>query len=82
MPWPTLNSGADHLPHPGRQRTANLEASEIAGAGHNHCFDCIGHVPVIVHRTGTGLPTHVALSLSNPGRIRCSVVEVAEVHVI
>jgi hypothetical protein len=49
MPWPTLNSagpiwskkikGPDHLPHPGRQCTANLEASKIAGAGNNHGFD-------------------------------------------
>src|ERR1700749_5242436 len=30
---------ADHLPGLGRQCAANLEASEIAGAGHNHCFD-------------------------------------------
>src|SRR6516164_7619088 len=40
--WPHLveeNKRADHLPHPGRQCTANLEASEIAGAGHNHGFD-------------------------------------------
>src|SRR5215469_14920161 len=33
------NKRADHLSHPGRQCTANLEASEIAGAGHNYCFD-------------------------------------------
>src|SRR5436309_14682691 len=33
------DEGSDHLPHSGRQCTANLEASEIAGAGHNHWFD-------------------------------------------
>jgi len=33
------NKRADHLPHPRRQHAANLETTEIAGAGHNHCFD-------------------------------------------
>ena len=33
------NEGADHLPHSGRRFKANLEASEIAGAGQNHGFD-------------------------------------------
>jgi hypothetical protein len=33
------NEGADHLPRPRRQHTANLETAKIAGAGHNHCFD-------------------------------------------
>jgi hypothetical protein len=33
------NKGADHLPRPGRQCTANLEAAKIAGAWHNHYFD-------------------------------------------
>jgi hypothetical protein len=33
------DKGADHLPHPGRQRTANLEAAKIAGAGRNHRFN-------------------------------------------
>src|SRR5690348_18419633 len=33
------NKRADHLPSTGRQCTANLEATKIAGAGHNHCFD-------------------------------------------
>src|SRR5262249_17731679 len=75
------NKRADHLPHPGRQCAANLEAAKIEGAGHNHCFDCIGHVPVAVCRIRTGLPTHASLSLPNPGRFRCSAVEVAEVHV-
>src|SRR5215472_13274512 len=74
------NEGADRLPHPRRQRTANLEAAKIAGAGYNHCFYCIGHVPVAVRRIRTGLPTHVALFLSNPGRFRCSAVEIAGVH--
>src|SRR5215472_8464205 len=58
------NEGADHLPHPRRQRTANLEAAKIAGAGYNHCFYCIGHLPVAVRKIRTGLPTHVALFLS------------------
>src|SRR5262252_10706094 len=62
------NKRADHLSHPGRQCTANLEAAKVAGAGYNHCFDCIGYVPVGARRIRTGLPTHVALSLSNPGR--------------
>src|SRR5215472_5716236 len=39
------NKRADHLPHPGRQCAASLEAAKVAGAGHNHCFDCIGYVP-------------------------------------
>src|ERR1700741_4550531 len=33
------NERADHLPGLGRQCAANLEASEIASAGHNHGFD-------------------------------------------
>src|SRR5215471_2027066 len=74
------NEGADHLPHPRRQRTANLEAAKIAGAGYNQCFYCIGHLPVAVCRIRTGLPTHASLSLSNPGRFRYSAVEVAGVH--
>jgi hypothetical protein len=71
---------ANHLPHPGRQGTANLEAAKIAGARHIYCFDRVGHLHVARRRIGTRLPTHVAFSFKPWKHSRCSTVEVAGVH--
>jgi hypothetical protein len=40
------NERADHLPHPRRQHTTNLETAEVAGAGYNDCFYWVGPIHV------------------------------------
>src|SRR5690606_32139285 len=59
------DEGSHHLPPRGRQRSAHLEAAEIARTRDDHVFDGIARLGVAWHRIVVYQPTHRrALSLS------------------